>query len=385
MSANNYKDYIELLRSREARPSFEQTKAILEARENETMGLLASGSTARKFAIGIAGLMLIALTAKMYVYDSQTQPIAAKSVPVARSISQSSEIVTKSEKPTSISSLRGVPEGRSSGIGGSNSLRASRISVDRHRSVDRQRSMDRPVITSRLLAMPNDVNHASGNLSKDGSVSNNNLSDQPLGYVPVRLMKIKCRSQNNIPTALSMITIPGAEDNSANRFYVTLGGSFAHALNSPTSVSRSSLDDCFGVGYNISSQISIGISGSMENFVINKPTYSIGFTDASFVHNGIPTQNIIGHINTILQPQSTLINSFGANLRYAFGDGFSPYAELFGGGSSEGVIGGLTVGVSIYRFDELSLDAGAFIRSLFPTGSATDTKLGGSLQLRYNW
>jgi len=373
MSANNYKDYIELLRSREARPSFERTKAILESRQNESGGLFASSRMVRKFAIGIAGLALISLTAKMYVYDSQTQPNAAKTVPVSTSITQSSQVVTHSENPTSTSSLRGVPEGRTRVIQGSNSLRVSRIIEDR------------PVITSRLLAMTNSMDQVSANSINGISSTEKDQSVPFITPVPPRTDKIDCDATNDIHMPLSPIITPGAEGNSAHHLYLSLSGSLSQALVSGPSNSRYSFDGFLGGGYNISSNFAIGIAGGRESFMIKQPTYSIGFTDKIFVHNGKPIPSIIGNIVTVMLPQPTQINSFGANLRYSFeGNPSSLYAELFGGGSLEGMIGGITIGGSVYTFGDLSLDAGAFIRSLFSSNSAAITKWGASLLLKYD-
>src|ERR1035441_2586848 len=114
MSAKNYKDYIELLKSREARPSFERTKAIIDSRDNESTAGFSRAPQTRNWAIGIAALVLLALFAKMVVHDSPKTTLATKTASAAANVSPSSQAITLSDHSTSITSLRGVPEGRRS-------------------------------------------------------------------------------------------------------------------------------------------------------------------------------------------------------------------------------------------------------------------------------
>ena len=140
-----------------------------------------------------------------------------------------------------------------------------------------------------------------------------------------------------------------------------------------------------GGGYRITSSLTIGLVGWWESFALKQPTYSTTFTDTQFVHRGNSYSNIIGHIETGSAPLATQIYSIGATLRYSFDEGASsPYTEIFGGGSAQGPIVGVAFGLNVFRIDQLFLDAGAFCRALIPSGGATLTKLGGSLQFRYD-
>jgi hypothetical protein len=382
MPVKNYKDYVELLKSREARPSFERTKAIIESRGNESPAYFANGSQTRNWAIGIAAFSLFALIAiKIAVNNSPNVLPATKTASKAMTVSQSSQVFAQSENPTSKASLRGIPEGRSKEIEGN----SKRISADRKRSVDHQRSMDGPVITSGLLANTEEINLTLANTPKDHPHTEDSLPVPCFEYVQPRTINAECEAEKDIPIPLPLIIVPGKDNIPSNRFFVSLNGSFSQELNSFAANSKNSLDGFLGVGYSISSRLSVGLVGGRETFVKKQPSYSTSFTDTNFVHNGKPYQNIIGHIDTGSTPQPTQMYSIGGSLRYTFGDSYSsPYAEVTGGASNDGAIAGATIGLSIFHFDFLSIDAGAFIRSLFSPTSSPLTKFGASLELQYD-
>jgi len=365
MSANNYKDYIALLKSREARPSFERTKAIIESRENESAAFISSGSKVRNLAVGIAALVLLALIGRSIVHDSPKTPLATKNASAATSFSASSPTETHGDNSTSISSLRGVPEGRRS-----NPFRLSRNKTDCF------------VTPPGFLAMTNNTN----NSAKDISTTEESPSVPLVAYVPPRRIIIECVPQKDIPLTLSQIALPSADEQSTNRFFVTLNGSLSQELNSIAVNNRYSFDGFFGGGYIISPRLSIGLIGGRETFAIKQPYYKTNFTPSQFVHDSVSYPGLIGNIDTNYTPQSTQVYSIGANIRYTFiENSMTPYAEIMGGGSTEGAIAGAAIGASIFRFDQLSFDAGAFIRALIPTAGSAYTKLGASAQLRYDW
>ena len=366
MSSKNYKDYIELLKSREARQSFERTKAIIESRDNESAAYAAQGSQKRNWAIGIAALVLLALFVRMAINDSPKTNIATKKASVATNVIQSPQAIAQSSHSISKSSLH--------------------FAMTKMTNTTNNSSKDISSIEeSTLVAMTNKTNNSSKDIS---ATEESTLAPlvQLTTSVPPRPIIIEYNAQCDIPITLSQIAIPDTDDIPTNRFFVTVSGSLSQELNSIAANNRSSFDAFIGGGYIISAHLSIGLVGGRETFVMKQPYYSTNFTNEQFVHDGVSYPSLIGHIDTGSSPQTTQIYSIGANLRYTFiENSLSPYAEITGGGSTEGAIAGATFGLSVFRFDQLSLDAGAFIRALIPQTSSAISQLGASAQLRYDW
>ena len=370
MADKNYFDYIAFLRTREARPSFERTKELLAAKERVASGYFSVGRQIRNWAIGIASLALLVLLAtKAAMPDFPNAKQTTLAHPQSPALARSGQFFAGTHHSENLNGTHGQAMIRSSSNHISPKAFLSSQSAEQFGTSD----ADAP---SRDSAIPDE----------------NSASSQRVIAMRVDVAAIQPSANNLKYQVPKNISIPEVQsfinrrDNSTkDNLFLTVGGSLSGALGFVWPVSKMASEAFFGGGYHVTSSLTIGLVGWRESFALKQPTYSTTFTDTQFVHNGNPYSNIIGHIDTGSTPLPTQIYSIGATLRYSFGEGASnPYAEIFGGGSAQGPIVGVAFGLNVFRIDQLFLDAGAFCRALIPSGGATLTKLGGSLQVRYD-
>ena len=189
----------------------------------------------------------------------------------------------------------------------------------------------------------------------------------------------------------SSIAIADPEKGSNSNFCVTLGGTLSQQFSSNSSYRQTSFSDAFlGVGYDLSQNSSVRILAGEEAFNTpsNTTTNSISFHDTTFVHNGQTYQNVIGGIQSANVPVLTRVYWLGASYRFTLGDDASairPFAEVMAGGSTDGFLTHQSLGAEFTVTNTIDLDLLFDASELLPQNSTWLTKAGFAAELSYRW
>jgi hypothetical protein len=188
---------------------------------------------------------------------------------------------------------------------------------------------------------------------------------------------------------ISPIATPTSEQESAGSFFSTLGGTISQQFSAE--FRQTSFSDAFlGVGYSFSSNSSVRILAGEEVFSTpsSTTTNSISFHDTTFVHDGQSYQNVLGEIQSQNPPSLTRIYWLGASFRYTLGDlsnAIRPFAEAMAGGSTDGFLTHQSLGAEFTVTNNIDLDLLFEASELLPQNSSWLTKAGFSAAMSYQW
>ncbi len=190
---------------------------------------------------------------------------------------------------------------------------------------------------------------------------------------------------------ISPITIPSSDEASTGSFFSMLGGAISQQVSSNSGFRQTSFSDAFlGIGYSLSQNTSIRVLAGEEVFSApsNTTTNSISFHDTTFVHDGQPYPNVLGEINSVTPPALTRVYWLGASYRYMLGDlsnAIRPFAEVMAGGSTEGFLTHQSLGAEFAATSSIDLDLLFEASELIPQNSGWLTKAGFSAAVSYCW
>ncbi len=186
------------------------------------------------------------------------------------------------------------------------------------------------------------------------------------------------------PRPVPPIALPDSETTARQRFFAFLGGAFSQQFSSTSVLRQLSFDDAFaGIGYNLSEHVAVKILGGGEFFALASSTQSVSFHDATFVHNGQATHNVIGVVLTSPAASIQRVDWLGGSVQYSFGEGLRPLAELTIAGSGNGLLSRQSIGVEHSLAESFDLSLLAQLSELLPQGSAWLTKAGVSASVTY--
>ncbi len=185
------------------------------------------------------------------------------------------------------------------------------------------------------------------------------------------------------------ITIPSSDEPNMGSFFSTLGGAISRQFNAP--FQQTSFDDAFlGMGYNFSPHSSIRVLAGEEVFSApsSTTTNSISFRDTTFVHDGQSYQNVLGEIQGADPPTLMRVYWLGASYRYTIGylsNAIRPFAEVMAGGSTDGFLTHQSLGAEFIASSNIDLDLLFEASELVPQNSGWLTKAGFSAAVSYCW
>ena len=185
------------------------------------------------------------------------------------------------------------------------------------------------------------------------------------------------------------ITIPSSDEPNMGSFFSTLGGAISRQFSAP--FQQTSFSDAFlSVGYNFSPHSSIRILAGEEVFSApsSTTTNSISFHDTTFVHDGQSYQNVLGEIQGVNPPALMRVYWLGASYRYSLGDlsnVIRPFAEVMAGGSTDGFLTHQSLGAEFTATSNIDLDLLFEASELVPQNSGWLTKAGFSAAISYAW
>jgi hypothetical protein len=340
MYRKDYRSYIGLLRSREARPSFARVEALIAATPTRNLSAVPffAKTFSSLFVIGVIGTALWMLTSKA----------PHNKIPQSRSGIEvnSSEYSIQPQFPKF---------------------------ATRHKI--------------RLLGI------ASPGFPILGSSASEHIADSELSLASVPLPNIVIAhspiTHNTLPVA--SITIADSEKESKSNFFVMVSGTISQQVSTNAAFRQLSFSDAFlGIGYSLSQHASIRVLAGEEEFNApsNTTTNSISFRDTTFVHNGQSYQNVIGEVQSTNLPVLTRVFWLGASDRYTLGDEASPihpFGELMAGGSTDGFLTHQSLGAEWTLGSRIDFDLLFQASELLPPGSTWLTKVGFSAELAYRW
>ncbi|GEM_PF-5482258 len=331
MAAKQYHDHIAHLRTRPVRPSFEQVTRLVEGHVK-----------GKSFAFGVPSVkvlavlvVLVSMAGGYWLFNPAglRQPVAAPGINFQEKPNAALSVVTSSVRGTYTS--------------------------------------PRP--------------HTSYGTAKLSSQEDPAL--QAIPSLPQFSLAARAPVRQAFFTLQAPTTSLDTEQPSQNRYFLEAGGSAGFQLSADPAYHLASFGEPFiAGGYDLTQNISVGLVGGMETFMVRQNTYSTAFHDTTFTHDGNTYQNIIGNVITSPVASQKQVAYVGGSVRYwVKGSSLVPFAELMAAGSNEGAIAGATLGMQVLRSGNISVDVAASLRELFPSSGAPFMKVGAGAALRWDF
>jgi len=326
---------MELLRAREAKPSFARIEALVAAAPTRSLKAIPL------FTKVFGSLLGIGVTGAIFLMNSSQAP--RKNIPLARS-----RVETNSRY-----------------AGPSPHLKFSE--------------------QNKILV----AQSAASRLHIRGSSASAHTADSALPL-------ISCQVSNSIisltPIARDTRPLPSialVDSEREHYFFATIGGTLSQQFSSNVAFRQFSFSDAFfGMGYAVSQNSSIRILGGEEIFAISQNGYYVTYHDTTFIHNGTPYANIIGEVHPTAGSAIARVYWLGASYRYTFGEetrAIRPFAELTVAGSTNGFLSHQSLGAELNATSRMELDLLFEASELLPQNSSWLPKAGLSAEIAYRW
>ena len=193
----------------------------------------------------------------------------------------------------------------------------------------------------------------------------------------------------SMPDHAALIGVPPLLTADAGKFLLRFGLAANGGWSGTIAYRLTSFTDVFlGVGYQLTASSSIGMLIGTDVFPISSgpSVNSLSFRDTSFVHNGLPYQNILGNIASTDAPVATRSYWLGASYRYSMEAGmFRPFAEVIAGGSQLGFISHQSIGTEIPLTESISVDLMVGASELLASRGTWVRKAGCSADASYEF
>jgi hypothetical protein len=351
MNNNDYRDYLNVLRTREARPPFEQMVQLVAAAPARSTGAIPL-YTAFVGALFFGGIIVAGAWVLSAKYNTSAMPRASNPV-----ITGSSFLSLKPH-------LAYAPHGS--------------LSQKFDHTKNKKLSITSSTEKEGSVLYESKLNPALITLNDDNSIP----SIQPCA--------VHQQTNSIIPSKVArpanlLIGVPRSDKENSERFFVTVGGGIAEQFSSDASFRQFSFSDAFiGVGSSLSENTSIRILGGEEVFSAPSSTTSnsVVFHDTTLSSY----KNVLGEIQSVNIPTITRIYWLGASYRYSLGnDGIRPFAEVMAGGSTDGFLTHQSLGAEFTATNNIDLDLQFQASEMRPSNSSWLTKGGLSASMEYRW
>ncbi|HWF45109.1 MAG TPA: hypothetical protein VG537_10750 [Candidatus Kapabacteria bacterium] len=341
MYSKDYRNYLELLRARDVRPSFTRVAEMIAASPTQNQKPI---PTVTKLFVALAITVVIGAGLWMLMPNTLT-------IEKSQRQNQANMHVLNSTAP-----LLSQP-------------RASRVTLH----VQGSGTITLPVSRSQSGAIGVSDYHSA-------QAAN---SGQSISPCTARDIVVQPHSIASVVQSVSAIEIPDFEKESGDNFFVTAGGAIGQQFSSNAVFRQLSLTDAFaGVGYNLSRSSSVRLLGGEEVFAIASTTHSISYTDTVLQNY----YNVIGSIQAAPSSSLTRVYWLGASYRYILDvAGIRPFGEIMAGGSTDGLLSHQSLGVEFTATSHIDLDLLLGASELLPQNSAWLTKAGFAAEMSYRW
>ncbi|GEM_PF-3093202 len=354
----SYRDHIEVLRTRAARPAFARTVELVAGTSSRTTTPITLftkifGAVVLGGIIGIAAWTMN----KSPITDmfQQSRSEAVKGGTVATSGQAFSASIKRSAKPWKI-----------------------------QRDDVTKRELYRPVSTARSIASSGSLTEIVGNPSRrsgsDSAVNNttvlHRIADERVASLPLALRDTR---------PVMFIAGQNSVKNNENNFSAIVGGAIAQQSSVNTTFRQVSFTDAFlGIGYTFSRNSSIRLLGGEEVFALPSAIPTVSYHDTTFVHDGASYSNVIGELQA--EATGTRIYWLGASYRYTIGESsVRPFAEILAAGSTGGFLSHQSLGTEFFVSENADINLlleGSELRS---QSSGWYSKLGLASEIVYRW
>ncbi len=367
MYNKDYQDYFQVLRTREARPSFEQIVQLVASAETRDRSLMPF--YARLVGPFVLGSIMAA--GAWALFTPQGGSNASRIVPIRAAISVR----------VSASSLPSVPAPTTELVSGSDMRFVSTNVIESGKNVKNGTQIIHKQIIEPISVIqsdaPSEIVIPQANVGDiNAPLSTCNVRQQASSIHPIRY--------EDQPAP---IAIPSSDEELTEDLFVTLGGAISQQLGTNTQFHQTSFSDAFlGIGYAFTANSSVRLLVGEEAF--SEPssltTGTIVFYDTILGSS----HDVIGMERNSNTPILTRICWLGGSYRYTLGDESSvlrPFAEVMAGGSTDGFLTHQSIGAEFITSNSINFDLLFETSELLPLNSSWLTKAGISAAMQFRW
>jgi hypothetical protein len=217
--------------------------------------------------------------------------------------------------------------------------------------------------------------------------SNEDNPAQPIQPCPIRELTSAIPPIGSSMASTPLIGVPRSTMEAMGNIIITVGGAVGEQFSANAAYRQLSFSDAFlGVGYTFSQNACVRLLAGEEVFSVpsSVTTNSISFHDTTISSY----QNVLGEIQSVDPPALMRVYWLGASYRYTIGDlsnAIRPFAEVMAGGSTDGFLTHQSIGAEFVASSNIDLDLLFEASELIPQNSGWLTKAGFSAAVSYCW
>jgi hypothetical protein len=367
MYNKDYQDYFQVLRTREARPSFEQIAQLVASAETRDRSLIPF--YARLVGPFVLGSIMAA--GAWALFTPMGGPNASRIVPLHAAISATVSAPSHSSVPTSTTEF----------VSGSNMKLVSKNAIERGKNVRNSSSIVHKKFIEPIAAAQTEVPS-----NRDVPRTNGGDAGALLSMCDVRQQAASIHPIRYDDQPVPII-IPSSDEEITEDLFLTLGGAISQQLSTNTQFHQTSFNDAFlGIGYAFTPYSSLRLLVGEE--VFSEPssltTGTIVFQDTIIGSS----HDVIGMEKSSNSPILTRIIWLGGSYRYTLGDESAllrPFTEIMAGGSTDGFLTHQSIGAELTASNSINFDLLFETSELLPLNSSWLTKAGVSAAMQFRW